>query len=65
MITVVDKLTKTRPELASKLADRWISKYVVKSHIYYDEVIKMLKIMKKAKDIQHLIRIKLTNILRE
>ena len=48
LMRIVDKLTESSPSEAQYLGDLWISKFVTRSHVYYDDVIKMLRLVKKA-----------------
>ena len=48
LMRIVDKLTESGPDDAKYLADLWISKFVMRSHVYYDDAVKMLGLVKKA-----------------
>ncbi len=48
LMRIMDRLVESRPTDAQYLANLWVSEFVVRSHVYYDKAIKMLKLMKKA-----------------
>ncbi|TKJ21822.1 MAG: hypothetical protein CEE42_13580 [Promethearchaeota archaeon Loki_b31] len=48
LLTICNNLVKKRPQDAFHLCEGWILKFVVRSHVYYDDVIRMLRIIKRA-----------------
>ena len=48
LVTIASKLVEKGPGEAVKLCDMWISKFVPRSHVYYNDTVKMLGIMKRA-----------------
>lgn len=48
LLTICNNLVKKHPQDAFYLCEGWILKFVVRSHVYYDDVIRMLRIMKRT-----------------
>ena len=48
LTSIVKKIAKLNPDEAVKLCNIWISKFVSRSHVYYNDAVRMLKIVKKA-----------------
>jgi len=48
LLTICNNLVEKNPEDAIQLCEEWISTFVIRSHVYYDDVISMLLIIKRA-----------------
>ncbi len=48
LLTICNNLVEKHPQDAIQLCEGWISTFVVRSHVYYDDVISMLLIIKRA-----------------
>jgi hypothetical protein len=48
LVTIARKLAKAGPSEAVKLCNTWISKFVPRSHVYYNDAVKMLGVVKSA-----------------
>jgi len=48
LLIICNNLVEKYPQDAIQLCEGWISTFVVRSHVYYDEVISMLLIIKRA-----------------
>ncbi len=48
LLTICNNLVEKHPQDAFHLCEGWILKFVVRSHVYYDDVIRMLRIIKRT-----------------
>ncbi|MHA1438689.1 MAG: hypothetical protein ACTSPD_14035 [Promethearchaeota archaeon] len=48
LLNICNNLVEKHPQDAFHLCEGWILKFVVRSHVYYDDVIRMLRIIKKS-----------------